>query len=131
MNRAFSIGAILLGCVHAADYGLDCSFPIHGKELTCGDLLGDRKTFYENYVEGCRNYYGVKAARCDVFEEERILMSQRQPQSMVVSNAIRPPLRLRYHSVSLCSTFTFACIDRTIRRPDLRRLRLHPKFGSC
>lgn len=66
-----------------ADYGPDCSFPIHHKELSCGDLLGDRTAFYENYIEGCRKFYGKKGARCDFTEEERIRMSRRQPKSMV------------------------------------------------
>lgn len=66
------------------DYGVDCSFPIHGTEFKCGDLLGDRKSFYEHYMAGCRKYYGNKGSRCDHTEHDRILMSQRQPQSMVV-----------------------------------------------
>lgn len=69
--------------VQAADYGLDCSFPIHSMELTCGDLLGDRKAFYEDYIEGCRQHYGKKGNRCDITERDRLIMSERQPQSMV------------------------------------------------
>ena len=69
--------------VLAADYGLDCSFPIHSTDLSCGDLLGDRKAFYEDYVEGCRQHYGKKGSRCDITEQERLKMSQRQPRSMV------------------------------------------------
>lgn len=67
-------------------YGVDCSFPIHSKELSCGDLLGDRKAVYEEYMQGCREQWGVKgAARCDMNEKDRLEMSRRQPQSMVVS----------------------------------------------
>jgi hypothetical protein len=66
-----------------ASYGVDCSFPIHSKELKCGDLLGDRQSFYEQFMEGCRQHYGSKANRCDVTENDRITMSIRQPQSMV------------------------------------------------
>jgi hypothetical protein len=70
-----------------ADYGLDCSFPIHNKESSCGDLLGDRKAVYEEYMQGCREKWGSKGAkRCDGSEEDRIAMSKRQPQSMVVSS---------------------------------------------
>ena len=72
--------------VLAADYGLDCSFPIHNRELSCGDLLGDRDAFYEDYVQGCRDYYGKKGHRCDITEQERLKMSVRQPQSMVSKN---------------------------------------------
>ncbi|GAX21453.1 hypothetical protein FisN_10Hu032 [Fistulifera solaris] len=66
-----------------ASYGVDCSFPIHGKDFRCGDLLGDRHNFYEHFMEGCRKHYGSKANRCDVTENDRIAMSIRQPQSMV------------------------------------------------
>ena len=68
-----------------ADYGVDCSFPIHSKEFNCGDLLGDRQKVYEDFMEGCRRHYGSKGNRCDTTEEDRIVMSRRQPQSMVVS----------------------------------------------
>mmetsp|Transcript_12472 Transcript_12472/g.34630 ORF Transcript_12472/g.34630 Transcript_12472/m.34630 type:complete len:441 (+) Transcript_12472:350-1672(+) len=73
--------------VVVADYGVDCSFPIHSKEFKCDYEkygLGDRKKFYEDFMQGCRDYYGPrKAIRCDTTEEDRIEMSIRQPQSMV------------------------------------------------
>jgi prolyl 4-hydroxylase len=70
-----------------ADYGVDCSFPIHSKDFQCGDLLGDRKAVYEEYMQGCREKWGEKgAARCDLSETDRLEMSRRQPQSMVVSS---------------------------------------------
>jgi len=68
----------------SSPYGVDCSFPIHSKEFRCGDLLGDRKKFYEDFMQGCRDYYGRYGPRCDATEDERIVMSVRQPQSMVV-----------------------------------------------
>jgi prolyl 4-hydroxylase len=34
-------------------------------------------------MDGCRKQYGTKGNRCDSVEEERLLMSVRQPQSMV------------------------------------------------
>lgn len=67
-------------------YGVDCSFPIHSLDFKCGDLLGDRKAVYEEYMQGCREKWGEKGARrCDQNEADRIEMSLRQPQSMVVS----------------------------------------------
>lgn len=72
------------GTIHAAEYGVDCSFPIHSTNFDCGDLLGDRKKFYEDYMAACRKYVGKKGSRCDDTEEDRLRMSQRQPQSMVV-----------------------------------------------
>ncbi|KAL7567033.1 hypothetical protein ACA910_019956 [Epithemia clementina (nom. ined.)] len=71
--------------VLVADYGVDCTFPIHSKELKCGARFGDdREQVYEHYMQGCRDHYsGKKAIRCDTTEYERIEMSLRQPQSMV------------------------------------------------
>lgn len=67
-----------------ADYGVDCSFPIHSKDWKCGDLLGARKQFYEDFMQGCRDHYeGSRANRCDTTEDDRIAMILRQPQSMV------------------------------------------------
>jgi hypothetical protein len=68
-------------------FGVDCSWPVHSYELKCGDLLGDRQSVYEDYMEGCRKCYGKKGRRCDTTEDDRIEMSVRQPQSMVVSVA--------------------------------------------
>jgi prolyl 4-hydroxylase len=67
-----------------ANYGVDCSFPIHSKEFRCGNLLGDRKKIYDDFMEGCRKFYGNKGKRCDSTEQDRLEMSLRQPQSMVV-----------------------------------------------
>lgn len=70
--------------VVVADYGVDCSFPVHSKELRCGDRLGDRMKVYQDFMQGCRDYYGKsKGVRCDTTEDDRIEMSVRQPQSMV------------------------------------------------
>lgn len=70
----------------SAGYGLDCSWPIHNLESSCGDLLGDRKSVYDEYMRGCREKWGEKGApRCAHGDEERITMNRRQPQSMVVS----------------------------------------------
>lgn len=84
-----SVSAVLLLVVattSGADYGLDCSFPIHNVESSCGDLLGDRAAVYEEYMEGCRQKFGSKGAkRCDANELDRLEMSRRQPMSMVVS----------------------------------------------
>eukprot|EP00934_Nitzschia_sp_Nitz4_P008613 Nitzschia sp. Nitz4//scaffold43_size134323//64785//66265//NITZ4_003300-RA/size134323-augustus-gene-0.235-mRNA-1//-1//CDS//3329551951//8603//frame0 len=79
--------AVLVACttmVAGEDYGVDCSFPIHGLESSCGDLLGDRKAIYDEYMDGCRKKWGRKGAlRCDEGEADRLEMSRRQPQSMV------------------------------------------------
>ena len=87
----FLLGSVVHGApddigVVVADYGVDCSFPIHSKDLTkCGDRFGnDRIKLYEDYMQGCRDFYGAKKGkRCDMNEDERLEMSLRQPQSMV------------------------------------------------
>ena len=84
--RSIAIVAVtaIFTTVQGADYGLDCSFPIHGVESSCGDLLGDRKAIYDEYMQGCREKWGAKGAkRCDSNERDRLEMSKRQPQSMV------------------------------------------------
>jgi hypothetical protein len=86
--RSIAIAALLAAEVvgqEQADYGVDCSFPIHSKDLSCGNLLGDRKKVYDDFMEGCRKFYGKKGDRCDSTEDDRIEMSKRQPMSMVVS----------------------------------------------
>lgn len=70
--------------VDAAEYGADVSFPIHHLGLKDGPL-GDRNAIYEDYMAGCRKFYGNKGDRCDMSEQERVEMSLRQAQSMVVS----------------------------------------------
>ena len=70
-----------------AQYGVDCSFPIHhaafpSKECT-HKFADDRVQFYEDFMQGCRDYYGRKGKACDETEKDRIMMSLNQPQSMV------------------------------------------------
>ncbi|KAG7368599.1 ankyrin repeat domain protein [Nitzschia inconspicua] len=69
---------------NAADFGLDCSWPIHSTDWKCGDLLGDRQVVYDHYMQGCREKWGTQGAkRCDANEADRLEMTRRQPQSMV------------------------------------------------
>lgn len=66
-----------------AEYGVDVSFPIHHFDLKEGPL-GDRSAIYEEFMAGCRKFYGKKASSCDEGERGRLAMSLRQAQSMVV-----------------------------------------------
>jgi len=36
----------------AAEYGVDCSFPVHTTDFRCGDILGDRKKLYDDFMQG-------------------------------------------------------------------------------
>ena len=70
-------------------YGIDVSFPVHYSNVINKEdnPLGDRQSFYDEFMEGCRTHYGGKkgSAACDVTEEDRLEMSLRQPSSMQVS----------------------------------------------
>ena len=105
-------------------YGLDVSFPIHGRvsinyphlphnafpenytvppayENKPIQPLGDRQAIYLNHLEGCRTAYEpVDSYKCDQYEYDRMIMNRRQPQSMVNLTAmgfqkIRAPPNLK------------------------------------
>jgi len=61
----------------------DTSFPIqHDLVDDDNNPLGPRSALYEDFIQGCREYYGKKAHTCDETERDRLAMSLRQPQSM-------------------------------------------------
>jgi len=80
---------------NAVEYGVDCSFPMHHKVLKCNDgdhrdLLGDKQAFYDDFMQGCRDFYGPKKGKtCDLVENERLDQNLLQPQSMVVRHSER------------------------------------------
>lgn len=47
--------------------------------------LGDRQTFYEKYMQGCRDFWGGKGknGECDRYESQRIEHNIRQPPGMM------------------------------------------------
>ena len=61
-------------------YGVDCSFPVHHKNIRCKSL-GDRQSFYNKYMDGCRVMHGFM---CDAYEESRLFATAVQPQQMTV-----------------------------------------------
>lgn len=92
-------------------YSYDVSFPIHnpvstnypwlphnqklygGDETRTIDVppeykempiqpLGNRQEAYLNHLQGCRNMYSSSPEACDHYEYHRMLMNQRQPQSI-------------------------------------------------
>jgi hypothetical protein len=86
INTLLYLSLLLVSFGHAqetADYGADVSFPIHHFKLKEGPL-GDRSAIYEEFMDGCRKFYGKKASSCDEGEKGRLAMSLRQAQSMVV-----------------------------------------------
>lgn len=51
--KVVAVLGLFLFPARAADYGLDCSFPIKTKDIKdCG--LGDRAKVYEDFMKGCR-----------------------------------------------------------------------------
>jgi len=67
-------------------YGVDVSFPVHYLNVLNKEdnPLGNRQSFYEEFIDGCREHYGGKlgSTACDITEEDRADMSLRQPASM-------------------------------------------------
>lgn len=87
-------------------YGVDISYPIHQPTVSSNydylphnvdpentsipwkhsgvpiQPLGDKQTFYEHLMQGCREFYSDKKQACDATERERVRMNLRQPKSM-------------------------------------------------
>jgi hypothetical protein len=87
------------------EYGVDVSFPIHYASVSTNyewlphnqdpnvptpreydgmvvQPLGNRQKFYQDFLQSCKDHFGVKGMRCTHNELDRIAMSLRQPQSM-------------------------------------------------
>jgi hypothetical protein len=87
------------------EYGVDVSFPIHHGKISTNypwlphnidpqhqtpreyqDMpaqpLGDRETFYDDFLKSCVKHFGKRGQRCISSENDRVAMSLRQPQSM-------------------------------------------------
>lgn len=80
--EVLTLAVLTLSSSEAAEYGLGCSFPMENEEFTCDkDLLGDRRSVYRTYLEGCIQFFGNAA--CDQEESRRIQDNAIKPQSMV------------------------------------------------
>jgi len=87
------------------EYGVDVSFPMHHAEVSTNypwlphnmdssipvpeeyqDMvpqpLGDKTSFYRDFLQGCIDKFGKKGKRCTQNELDRVAMTLRQPQSM-------------------------------------------------
>lgn len=65
-------------------YGVDVSFPVHYLTFANDQPLGNRRKLYEDFLDGCREYYPDAPDSCNLTEEDRVAMSVRQPASMQV-----------------------------------------------
>lgn len=63
--------------------GVDVSYPIHSPHTIADNPLGDKSSWYDNLINGCRESCDRCKAACDQTEKDRIQMNRRQPQSMV------------------------------------------------
>lgn len=76
------LAAAIVATCEAVEYGLGCSFPMESEEFTCDDsLLGDRRSVYRTYLNGCNRFFGQVA--CDQEESRRLQDNSIKPQSMV------------------------------------------------
>jgi len=109
MTRILLIGSLLALpaiCDAQVEYGTDISFAQHYETVSTNyawlphhvdpennptppeyegmpiQPLGDMKKKYDDYIQGCVEYYGEKGDRCTEGEQGRVAMSLRQPQSM-------------------------------------------------
>lgn len=107
-----ALGVVAMSAVvvsaEEVEYGVDVSFPMHRATVSDNyawldhnvdpsiptpeqykDMpvqpLGDRQSFYNDFLDGCVEHFGTKGGkRCISTEADRIEMSLRQPQSMMV-----------------------------------------------
>jgi len=87
-------------------YGIDVSYPIHHAQVSNNypwlphnvdpsrkstpsrfkdmplQVLGDRQSWYDNFMKSCRNHFGSRGQMCDATEADRIAMNKRQPAGM-------------------------------------------------
>lgn len=83
MNKAIPLllAAIAIHSSTSVEYGVDCSWAQHSTDFKCGNLLGNREQLYQDYMAGCRAYYGEEAFHaCDEAEESRIFDNRERVQ---------------------------------------------------
>jgi len=97
--------SLVAGLDEPVEYGVDVSFPMQYSEVSTNypwlehnvdpsklvpdeykDMvpqpLGDKQSFYKDFLKGCTEHFGKKGKRCIQTEIDRIAMTKRQPQSM-------------------------------------------------
>jgi hypothetical protein len=93
--------------------------------------LGDRQSIYKEYVQGCIDKYQPtqKHKRCVNNERERVEMSLRQPQSMVVRTPILV-LELVCALVDLVRNSPLPCTHKPANMSSRRRSRITQSMDS-
>lgn len=68
-------------------YGADVSFPAQHSQVTDSEKpFGESITpFYNDFLQGCREYYKDRSAHCDESERSRLNLNSQQPSVMQVS----------------------------------------------
>lgn len=65
-------------------YGIDVSFPMQHPQVAESPTrpLGDGiSSFYNQYLQGCRDFYKEKNDRCAISEQDRIHRNRQQPST--------------------------------------------------
>lgn len=72
------------------EYGVDVSFPMQHAQVTeTPKPFGDSvMTFYNSFLEGCRDFYKERAERCNESEQSRLNLNLQQPSNMQVPRRI-------------------------------------------
>ena len=99
------VPSLVAGADDPVEYGVDVSFPMQYSEVSTNypwlphnvdpskpvpakykDMvlqpLGDKQSFYKDFLQECEEAFGKKGKRCVQTELDRIAMTLRQPQSM-------------------------------------------------
>lgn len=99
------VPSLAAGADDPTEYGVDVSFPMQYSEVSTNypwlphnvdpskpvpakykDMvlqpLGDKQSFYKDFLQECEEAFGKKGKRCVQTELDRIAMTLRQPQSM-------------------------------------------------
>ena len=102
----FASAVLVASAEEEPSYGVDVSFPSHRSKVSTNypwlphnvdpdnnptppeykgmpiQSLGNKQKFYDDFLQGCRDYYKKYAHACDSTERDRVEMSLRQPPSM-------------------------------------------------
>ena len=65
-------------CSNSLDFGVDVSYPIHTHHTIADNPLGDKQTFYDQLLAGCKDSCSDCGPECQQYEDDRISMNMRR-----------------------------------------------------
>ena len=131
--------SLVAGKDEPVEYGADVSFPMQYASVSTNypwlehnmdpskpvpkeyqemvpQPLGDKQSFYRDFLQGCKDHFGKKGARCTQNELDRVAMTLRQPQSM--QNYVSSVFDLCWYKLGWTGGKTrMASLHRLIDRP--------------